>query len=867
MKFSIRIKFFVVLIAFSLGPMLISRTLMGRQAGNMAEEISGSTHDEMLQIIRADLENNAVASLKFLDSRGQSMSLTVQLLARLAENALQSTEPPSQSELYFASNFSTGGKEPADTAPAAGYVYKIHGGTSIPLNVSLQNAAFRLPHDGSDPNRLDQAHRLNSIIPMVRDAFRELNLEAPWFNIGLESGVFLTYPGHGMFPMHYEHRNQKWYLRARDVTDKTVWTTPAMDPATRLAVATVSYPIRDKDGKFIGAASLDVPVSRIINEVSLKSRWSDQIESFLVYYDPENNEHESRLLIMAQDAYDEGKRRHWMADIEAETMNSGDPVAYAAFLKELRTKESGVVKLPHNGRDCFWAFARRDDLYFLLIAPDSVVTELPDQMSSTVNSLFQQIRDISAIVSGVMLILVGLIAWFGSKAVTKPMLVMAAAAKRLAAGDMTARINMRTGDERDQLINSFNEMVPKLKEHLDMSRDFELAHEVQNLLLPRSEPDLPGYDISGGIVFCDQTGGDYYDFIDVPNGGGRALGVVLGDVSGHGISSALLMATARGQLHSLSRVHLSPSERIQAINTVLCNDMDGTGRFLTLFYLRLGADSSSISWVRAGHDPAIRFNPNTCTFSELGGEGLALGVTGDYVYQDYEAELEPGEILVLATDGVWESRNAEGKMFGKERMLAIIRENAQKDAEGIRTALMQEVNAYQGNGQEDDIAVVVIRKVSDVSKHTIEFRVTNKQQCFKSFQAQVEELAREHDLPPKVAFHILLILDELVTNIINYGYADFHEHPIDITISIKNQTLTIRIEDDAQPFNILEAPAPELDLPLDERDRQVGGMGVHLVKSMVHLINYERKDDKNILTLTKDLAKTCPTSQGENNGS
>lgn len=866
MKFSIRIKFFVVLLAFSLGPMLISRTLMGRQAGNMAGEISGTTHEEMLQIIRADLENNAVNFLKYIGSRGQSMSLAVQLLAHQAETALRTTRVPPSNELYFASNFSSGGKAPEDTAPSEVYGRKIRGGRTMPLDVSMEHPAFRFPFSGNDARQPEQAHRLTAVIPVIREAMIELNLGAPWFNVGLESGVFMTYPGHGFFPMHYDHRNQKWYTSARLVTHETAWTTPAMDPATRQAVVTVSYPIRDEDGEFLGAASLDVPISRIINEVSLKSRWSEQIESFLVYYEPENDDHQTRLRILAQDAYDEGNRRHWMTDIEAETMRSDDPAAYAEFLKVLPTKASGVVKLPYKGRECFWAFAKNDDLYFFLIAPDSVVTELPDQMSSTVNSLFQQIRDISAIVSGVMLILVGFIAWFGSKAVTKPLLVMAGAAKRLAGGDMNVRLKMQTGDERDQLIEAFNDMVPKLREHLDMSRDFELAHEVQKLLLPRTEPDLPGYDIAGGIVFCEQTGGDYYDFIDVPNGDGRAMGVVLGDVSGHGISSALLMATARGQLHSLSRISLPPRERIQAINTVLCADMDGTGRFITMFYLRLSADSGIIRWVRAGHDPAIRFNPRTCEFSELGGEGLALGVTGDYVYEDYETILETDEVLVLATDGVWEARNENGEMFGKDRMLAIIKENAHKDAEGIRTALMQGVDAHQGDAQEDDIAVVVIRKVSDVPLHTISFQVTNKQKCFKCFQPKVEALGRKHDLPPKVVFHVTLVLDELITNIIDYGYADFDEHPIDVTISIQDKTLTIRIEDDAQPFNILEAPVPELDLPLDERNRQVGGLGVHLVKSMVHLINYERKDGKNILTLTKDLTQTCPTGESPEQG-
>jgi sigma-B regulation protein RsbU (phosphoserine phosphatase) len=253
-------------------------------------------------------------------------------------------------------------------------------------------------------------------------------------------------------------------------------------------------------------------------------------------------------------------------------------------------------------------------------------------------------------------------------------------------------------------------MGPKLKERLHLRRDMELASEVQNLLLPKSTPDLSGFDLAGGIAYCDQTGGDYYDFIEFDADDSHGLAVVVGDVSGHGAASSLIMAEARGQLHALSGQSMTPKERIRTVNRFLSRDMDGTGRFLTLFYLRLIKDSGLVRWVRAGHDPAMRYNPATDEFGELGGDGLALGVLGDFEYEDYEAELASGEVVVICTDGVWEARNAEGVMFGKERILDLIRENAHTCCEEIRRAIMRSVDAYQGDGQVDDIAVVVIKK-------------------------------------------------------------------------------------------------------------------------------------------------------------
>ncbi|MBC17333.1 protein of unknown function [Pseudodesulfovibrio profundus] len=144
-----------------------------------------------------------------------------------------------------------------------------------------------------------------------------------------------------------------------------------------------------------------------------------------------------------------------------------------------------------------------------------------------------------------------------------------------------------------------------------------------------------------------------------------------------------------------------------------------------------------------------------------------------------------------------------------------------------------------------------------MTENTVSFRMTNKENCFRRFRPLLVTFGEQHGLPDKVIFHLSLVIDELVTNIISYGYADFNIHPIDVSLSLEGTVVTIRIEDDGKPFNILTAPPPELDIPLDERVRPVGGMGVHLVKSMVHLVQYERKDDKNILTLIKDLSKKC----------
>ena len=138
----------------------------------------------------------------------------------------------------------------------------------------------------------------------------------------------------------------------------------------------------------------------------------------------------------------------------------------------------------------------------------------------------------------------------------------------------------------------------------------------------------------------------------------------------------------------------------------------------------------------------------------------------------------------------------------------------------------------------------------------ITFRMTNKMNCFHHFQPGVEAFGAKHGLPMKIVFHLILVLDELTTNIIDYGYADFDEHPIDVSICLDGDIVTIRVEDDSAPFNILEAPEPDMELPLEERTH-LGGMGIHLIKNMVSSIDYKREGGRNVLLLTKDISKQC----------
>ncbi|MFV0437905.1 MAG: SpoIIE family protein phosphatase [Desulfopila sp.] len=246
----------------------------------------------------------------------------------------------------------------------------------------------------------------------------------------------------------------------------------------------------------------------------------------------------------------------------------------------------------------------------------------------------------------------------------------------------------------------------------EQKKALALAGEVQRNLLPRESPKVSGLDIAGRNVSCEEVGGDYYDFFLQQEGGGSAFGVAVGDITGHGVDAALLMSSARAflRLH-VSQDNESLAEIVSAMNDHLAVDVMQSGRFMTLFYLSVRADLKSLEWVRAGHDPALLYDPLTDTFVELMGPGMALGVEPGYPFTvNSRAGLHDGHLLAIGTDGIWETCNIEGEMFGKKRFKKLLRAHAALPAADILEAVFVALEDFRaGKKADDDITLVLIK--------------------------------------------------------------------------------------------------------------------------------------------------------------
>ena len=304
--------------------------------------------------------------------------------------------------------------------------------------------------------------------------------------------------------------------------------------------------------------------------------------------------------------------------------------------------------------------------------------------------------------------------YLAGRSILLPVKEMKRVVDKVHEGDFHQKVSVVSNDELGDLGDGINEMTAGLIERDQMRHSLYLAKEVQQALLPRENPKIKGLDIASASVYCDETGGDYFDFFYPEQPDAGRISIVVGDVSGHGISAALLMTTARAFFRQRSVMPGRISEVVSDVNRLLVTDVEDSGSFMTLLFINIDRLNRRLNWVRAGHDPAVFYDPRTGAVEELHGSGMALGIDGNQSYEQYTREdLVPGQIILMGTDGIWEAQNSRGEMFGKDTIYRIIRDYSDTDAKGLLTACQYALDKFRdGARPEDDVTLVVI-KVTD----------------------------------------------------------------------------------------------------------------------------------------------------------
>jgi sigma-B regulation protein RsbU (phosphoserine phosphatase) len=277
-------------------------------------------------------------------------------------------------------------------------------------------------------------------------------------------------------------------------------------------------------------------------------------------------------------------------------------------------------------------------------------------------------------------------------------------------GDLSYKVPVATYDEFGIIAEHTNHMIDGLRHRFKLINSLKMAEEVQQNLLPDRSPFLDNFEISGTSIYCDETGGDYYDALFLP---GNRLGIAVADVCGHGVGAAMLMTSVRAFLTLAIRDYQSPAQLLKDINNYITHDCSKSGRFTSMFFLEIDIQTRELKWVRAGHEPALFYHAKSQTFSHLAGVGLVLGVDSSFVFSDSShPPCQSGDIIVIGTDGINETRNKDEEIFGHKRLEKIIQDHAQDSANVIQDAIVNQVTLFRGNhAQEDDITLVIVKAV------------------------------------------------------------------------------------------------------------------------------------------------------------
>jgi serine phosphatase RsbU (regulator of sigma subunit) len=245
--------------------------------------------------------------------------------------------------------------------------------------------------------------------------------------------------------------------------------------------------------------------------------------------------------------------------------------------------------------------------------------------------------------------------------------------------------------------------IARDKQRLDA--ELEIAIEIQTGLFPSEIPDVQGYDISAFNRPCTEVGGDYYDVVPA----GENTGMAIADVSGKGIGAAMLMSSLQALLRLRAAEGIDPSQLVGKLNSDLISRV-GEGRFITLFYLILDPVAHKIRYSNAGHNPPM-LRRTSGEISCLEVSGMPLGILPEIAYGTSEAELGPGDVLILYSDGITECMNGDGDMFGEERLEEVLAATASEDAQGIRGAIFSAVDQFrQDRPYSDDMTLIVLKR-------------------------------------------------------------------------------------------------------------------------------------------------------------
>jgi serine phosphatase RsbU (regulator of sigma subunit)/anti-sigma regulatory factor (Ser/Thr protein kinase) len=376
-----------------------------------------------------------------------------------------------------------------------------------------------------------------------------------------------------------------------------------------------------------------------------------------------------------------------------------------------------------------------------------------------------------------------------------------------------------------QLVRA-QEVEVRARERIE--QELRVAQLIQQQFLPKQVPKLEGWELAAFYRAAQEIGGDFYDFIPLPEG---KIGLVVGDVTGHGVPAALVMATTRSFIRAEAPRASSPSEVLARANDFLDADIP-ENMFVTCLYAVLDPATGRLRLANAGHDlPYVRTSDGLV---ELRATGMPLGLMSGLSYEERDFTLAPGDTMLLHSDGLAEAHGPDREMFGFPRVKGIVASKA--TGEELIAELMRSLRRFTGAGweQEDDITLVTVSRAPTTPTVRVigQFEVPSEIGNERVVMDRVAELVRPLGMDARQLERLKTAVSETAMNAIEHGNELRAERPVSVRVAFDRRIVKIAISDRGGRTEIPEPEMPDLEAKLEGRQK-ARGWGLFLIKKMV----------------------------------
>jgi len=420
-------------------------------------------------------------------------------------------------------------------------------------------------------------------------------------------------------------------------------------------------------------------------------------------------------------------------------------------------------------------------------------------------------------------------------------------------GNLDVQINERKSYEFDLLSTDINKTVDAMKGFIEKeakknAEELEFAKNIQHSVLPTVFPLNDIFEIYASMDTAKQVGGDFYDFYYIDS---QHMAIQIADVSGKGIPAAMFMMQSKTIIRGLVETGMDINEAYIEANKRLCEGNDAQ-MFVTAWLGVVDLSNGHVEFVNAGHNPPVLITKEGEIKMLSSQAGFVLAGFDGFKYKKQSLDIKPGDVLYLYTDGVTEAQNKDKELYGEERLKAILSKVSKSSPNIICQAVKNDMDKFvDGADQFDDITMLCFRLNSKESDKIIvtEALVEN----IPVITEYVDNLLDEYGATLKAKMQIDVAIDEIVSNICYYAYKPGATGKVKVVVDFdeENNSVTIEFEDRGTQYNPLEKKDPNTTLSIEERE--IGGLGIFIVKKTMDEMTYEFINGHNVLKIRKTI--------------